>query len=385
MEEDEGSGAEEITGVRRMANAFDSRGYASDASGDDDPSPEKLKAQWTGGSAGSEGWRRWQVKRKDVSGGMRNKREPTSSSRGMTYATSSSRGMTYATSSPAWKDIQLRESSPDSELGTPMDEEPAMYGQLAPPMDHGAQGLKRTDSIDDALDDPSIECHPLDRLESIDRQRGTPPLLDRFESRSMTPTPDRLSFPYASIPDTPLDTPSKTDASVSPHMSSMLHQRTAGANPYGALRRSSASGTSTGPRLPSLPSVRSILGLDDESGTGQSSRRITIRPDPLLGTLHAKSPPGTMTEREKQMEIHVASLLDRIKDLESRLESVSRPASPVTPVMSLFPDVFLDKLGLRSKGEDGLPRTIKELPAYLFLVGVGVGAVIVRVLAGRAR
>jgi hypothetical protein len=43
-------------------------------------------------------------------------------------------------------------------------------------------------------------------------------------------------------------------------------------------------------------------------------------------------------------------------------------------------------LGLRSQGgerEDGLPNTVKELPVYLFSVGFGVGAVVVRVLFSR--
>ena len=76
------------------------------------------------------------------------------------------------------------------------------------------------------------------------------------------------------------------------------------------------------------------------------------------------------------MEVQVASLLDKIKDLESRLTvASSRPSTPTSPALAIFPEVLLDRLGLGAVDpDDPLPKRLRELPAYLFLVGVGVGA-----------
>jgi hypothetical protein len=48
----------------------------------------------------------------------------------------------------------------------------------------------------------------------------------------------------------------------------------------------------------------------------------------------------------------------------------------------MLPDSILARLGLLPDAE-GLPVRIRQLPGYLFLVGVGVGAVVVRVFMRR--
>jgi hypothetical protein len=95
-----------------------------------------------------------------------------------------------------------------------------------------------------------------------------------------------------------------------------------------------------------------------------------------------------------ELETELETVKNRLMELEGRLISVestthhqSTPA-PEKPTPTATPDItslIFGKLGLIGKREDGLPTTVKELPAYLFLVGFGVGAVFVRVLFSRSR
>ena len=70
----------------------------------------------------------------------------------------------------------------------------------------------------------------------------------------------------------------------------------------------------------------------------------------------------------------------RLEELEGRLNTVESPA-PVVVNQDMTSYIF-GKLGLGGR-EAGLPNRVGELPAYLFLVGFGVGAVFVRVLFSR--
>jgi hypothetical protein len=95
-----------------------------------------------------------------------------------------------------------------------------------------------------------------------------------------------------------------------------------------------------------------------------------------------------------ELETELEAVKTRLLELEGQLinvESTTRPQStpaPEQPKPAATPDIaslIFGKLGLIGKGEDGLPTTVKELPAYLFLVGFGVGAAFVRVLFSRSR
>jgi hypothetical protein len=59
------------------------------------------------------------------------------------------------------------------------------------------------------------------------------------------------------------------------------------------------------------------------------------------------------------------------------------PIRPATP-FDMLPEGILARLGLIPE-QEGLPTRMRELPAYLFFVGMGVGAVMVKVLFSRAR
>lgn len=376
----------ELTGVRRMANAFDARGSASEASGDEEPGPEKLKAQWTGGSTSSESWKRVELKRNDTggsrAGGFTRKRRESLQSQG---------GMADVKSSPVGRNDEVRESSPDSEIGTPMDDV-AEEVDMSRSTIKGEVEVSTTELEEPSPPPPYASPSSLTQSPRVDLPtrllREETPL--RSDRSSITPTPDRPheSSSLGLSPSTPIDTPSKESVGFS-HMSHMLEHKTLGVNPYAALRRTSSTNSANGgSRLPSISSIRSSTPGDDELEATRwtTARRVTLRPDPVQGLFRAQATSPEKSHREVEMETQVASLLDRIKDLETRLNRVSRPSTPVSPMLAIFPEIILNKLGLGAfDPDDPLPKRIIELPAYLFFVGVGVGAVMVRVLFGRAR
>lgn len=69
------------------------------------------------------------------------------------------------------------------------------------------------------------------------------------------------------------------------------------------------------------------------------------------------------------MEVQMAILMERIKELENLVQQRQTTTS-----------------GGGNAGEDNrpLPVRIRELPGYLFLIGVGVGVVVARVLFRRS-
>jgi hypothetical protein len=238
-----------------------------------------------------------------------------------------------------------------------------------------------------------------------------------------------------------------TERFDSPHTHNTLSRAT-GSNPYRTLRRSSNSHSAPGTtRVPTLtltslrPRQAQVAGAgtseseasDDEANDSprakipgstrwSTARRVTLRPSHVntifasaAAATAASGPPAVpqppqRSAKEKEMAEQVATLIARIKELENRLASVedSQPILPQTPklaptstptptptpaptlrrstspVLAMLPDSVLESLGLIPP-EDGLPTSVRQLPAYLFLVGVGVGAVMVRVLFGRSR
>jgi hypothetical protein len=87
------------------------------------------------------------------------------------------------------------------------------------------------------------------------------------------------------------------------------------------------------------------------------------------------------------LEKQISEMSHRLKELEERLESVDKAMSASSSITtndssSILSSYLLGRLGLIS-GDEGLPKSVGELPAYLFLVGFGVGAVVVRVLFTR--
>ena len=242
-------------------------------------------------------------------------------------------------------------------------------------------------------------------------------LVDGSEAHDVTLLPNN-----AVLPD-PAD--AAGDRPLSPHMSHMQQHQSSGAKPYASIRL--ASGT----RAPSLRSMRQAQTLlshpdgtkgdeaDDEKSHLSTARRVTLRPT-AADIFSAKS------EREEEMEKQLAALAGKVKELEEQLVSIqarkveeeqserlgavdggedhvpeaedaatelemekaipkdklvkARSGSP----FDLLPEGILTRLGLIPE-QDGLPTRMRELPAYLFFVGVGVGAVMVKVLFSRSR
>ena len=71
------------------------------------------------------------------------------------------------------------------------------------------------------------------------------------------------------------------------------------------------------------------------------------------------------------------------KEVAGASKAVTKSSRPGTP-LDMLPEGVLARLGLIPE-QDGLPTRMRELPAYLFFVGVGVGAVMVRLLFSRSR
>ncbi|KAL7418877.1 hypothetical protein Q5752_006561 [Cryptotrichosporon argae] len=214
------------------------------------------------------------------------------------------------------------------------------------------------------------------------------------------------------VPPAPAPAPgSRLRPPASPHMARMDGHADAGANPYGALRTASG-------RVPTLHSAaRGTSSDESEPGVARAystARRVTLRPATVEGVFDVASPdaghagtaqgttapasasasPGSArrkTAREREMEAQIAGLVDRIAELEDRLgrvESGARAGAAATAGGHAGGAAGVDGAGVwrllgYGAGDDALPRRVRELPAYLFLVGVGVGAIMVRVLVGR--
>jgi hypothetical protein len=371
--------------VKRMATAYEARESGSE----DESLMEGLKAQSTGGSMGGWGGLRRQNTGSSVGGpNLRARRESFMSAGGM---------------SPVDRNVELRESSPESDIVTPFDEDAGK-----------AKGFKveLADTEESSPAEPSppppyTSPSKPDEASPAFPTRLTPlPTIDRHDRHSVTPTPERPRHNSSGlgITTTPPSPSAHDEGGSSPHMSNMQTHKLSGFNPYAALRRSSSSRSSSGngPRLPTLASIRAQAGDSDTDAADEAevnstskwstARRVTIRPNTVVGLFNPATP--TKSAREAELEDQLSTLLGRVQELETRLQSVeTRPAiggekavsRPSSPILDLFPEVVLDKLGLGAFDDDGMPKRLREIPGYLFLVGFGVGAVVVRVLLGRAR
>ena len=358
LETDEEEEPENVTGVKRMANAFELRESASlsDAAfGSDMDEAPKLKAQLTGGS---EGWERWGLKRQNT--GLKIGKE---------------------------KKVDLLASSPEEDIVTPLIEQDIKVGIVDE--DDGEQDEDQVETIK-ALPSEPIEPSPpppytspapgTDTLNpdyptrlTVSRcnsTEGTPKADGKRKEREVTPTPDRV-----------LSSPSGLGFSIDDSLeaesnSSPRQERSPSNSRYSSLRGKGR-----------VPSIRGNLEdgyTTSDEAPRQGSRRTTLRP--TTTSLNKLFEREEKTQRELELESQLSQVLDRVKVLEERLAVVSRPGSPVSDSsVSGVMELIFGRVGKRENGDDGLPRRVGELPAYLFLVGFGVGAVMMRVLFGRAR
>lgn len=361
LETDEEATDGEISGVRRMANALEMRESqsASDVSSASEAEDEGrvLRAQLTGGS---QGWERWGVKRHHTGGSV-----------GTSAGVASS---------------EVLGSSPEEKVVTPLmdmdshmeiEEEDERGGTIkaVPP------GLTEV-SISEQQDENSMtQFLDVVKPQSIE---GTP---RRDQSRSeVTPTPERPIPTSSGLGFSPDIAPS-LPGTVSPAKSPVGSR-------YSSLR--------TKGRVPTLRGRRpsTVDGYDtSDEGSGGTSRKATLRPSHAhISTIFDLEEPQekvAKSVREVELEMRLAEVMERVKLLETKLEEASRPSSPSLSSSSALSrrsrigsgpvEYLLGRLGVVGKDDDGLPTRVGELPGYLFLVGFGVGAVMMRVLFGRAR
>ncbi|WWC99372.1 hypothetical protein V866_006273 [Kwoniella sp. B9012] len=444
----------EMTGVKRMANAFDARSSSSSVSdsgtsGDEeDNGMGKLKAQLTGESV-TERWKAWEDKL-DRNREIGRKVSDVSSMGSI----SEQEGYTSSASAKSTNHLPEEEEGEDEEQGG---------GTIkAPPPQAAAlnftEGLTPPPPYTSSFPDPDhmnsramptlVECLTPERTR--EREEG------RF---SVTPTPERPSgqgnaglgimTPSPSPDSTPCRSTRRgggssfSSSSPSKHMKNISNHPNI--NPYAALRRRSSSG----PKYPSVrdlnvqlvkgdvpdeegdvdgeeeeeeegylrpaqksPAAANFAGEELEGSRWTTARRVTLRPSKVQSIFDETTSTSTSSSMimdrhshdqgegdKRKMEGQMEVLMNRIKELEDRLENVTSTTDDKSPRKRKNRDVvnndnhtrsILDLLGLgssakREDGDDKLPRTVRELPVYLFLVGFGVGAVMVRVLFGRSR
>ncbi|OCF73500.1 hypothetical protein I204_05341 [Kwoniella mangroviensis CBS 8886] len=454
LEENEDEEQEdELTGVKRMANAFDAKSSTSSVSdsgtsGDEeDNGMGKLKAQLTGESV-TERWKAWEDKL-DIN---RSRKVSDVSSMG---SISEQEGYTSSVSAKLTDHLPEEEQDEEEEQGGGTIKAPPPQAAVL----NFTEGLTPPPPYTSSFPDPEpmksramptlVECLTPERTREREEGRfSVTPTPERPSGRGnaglgiMTPSPSPDSTPCRS---TRRDEGSSfSSSSPSEHLKKISNHHDV--NPYAALRRRSSSG----PKYPSVrnlnmqlvngqadtqgeeaegegeeeeegylrpaqksPAAANFAGEELKGSRWTTARRVTLRPSKVQSifdeTNSATSTSSSMImDRQshdqgegdkRKMEEQMEVLMNRIKELEDRLEYVTSTTDDRSPRKRKNRDMvnnddhtrsILDLLGLGSSArredeDDKLPRTVRELPVYLFLVGFGVGAVMVRVLFGRSR
>jgi hypothetical protein len=319
-------------GVKGMAQAYDAiHSSASEASISGD---EAIVRQNTGEHR-REVWKRWEAEMRPL------KRQDTGSSIGSVDEVMLS----------AARDMPIKEV----QVYTDEEEEEGKGGTIKP-------NLMRTTVVPVELSSSGSSASPPSAYLSsspekpIDTNQLLTPIKEgRSVSHSVTPTPD----------------PQRVAEYASPIPTARL-------NPIGRQ----SLGRSTSRKLP-IPLLEEGTETDDEHDDGKgkhysAARRVTIRPTPRISSRTIFTAPQK-SERELALELEVTEMKTRLEELEGRLNNVESTPVVVNQDMTSY---ICGKLGLGGR-EAGLPNRVGELPAYLFLVGFGVGAVFVRVLFSR--
>ncbi|OWZ79306.1 hypothetical protein C366_02029 [Cryptococcus neoformans Tu401-1] len=407
LEEDETSYDDGSTGVRRMAKAYDARSSASESSFgcNDESEPPRLVAQHTGDSV-IERWRRWEVtgealkpsEHEEFIQGYGRKRNLSDASSSVSHGSATSAGV-------GRKSPTIEEMLEDMGEKLNDEDEDTVRATLKAP-------LKAADPIvspdgrlhQPAISEPSQQYDPLEdkskspnsNIYSTSERRSIRSRTSVAPAREHTTQPSGLDVPTESDSKevTPSATPSK--AKVLPPNESLINGEQFSKN----VRRYATLGKSSANR--GHPHQLLSLELDDrdadeqdggnDEGYWETARKVTLRPTRAaahdLSKADIRPADKVKEEKEKKIEEQMAQLMERIKDLEERLQNTtsSNTPTPIVPVNVPFRGrklSLLDLLGWGKDEDDDLPRRVKELPAYLFLVGVGVGAIMVGVILRR--
>lgn len=402
----------EMTGVKRMAFAYDARSSASEASGDESlhlhHHPAPLKPHNTGESERVAIWKRWEAEQRAQSVAPLKADHTGSSAGGASVSAAGPRklgglkkrreselsagGLADVEASPKLATSELPHEGDDALEVTEEDRNGTIKASSMP------AGLASATSVSSppppyTSPDPDTETSPL-RLEVQDDRREslavTPARQRQGSAHSVTPTPDRPT----------LSEHEQGGMRGSEARDSSVHS-------YGDL---GLGGARTSHRDPSRRQQSQNEEADDDTeavGTFVTARRVTIRPAP--NRVSGLFEPPTKSRREEEMEKQLKVMMDRIKELEGRLESVETGRQdqhlsgvatesaeqkssaagklvqrPKSPILAMLPEGLIGRMGYRpGDGDDKLPKRVRELPGYLFLVGFGVGAVVMRVLFSR--
>jgi hypothetical protein len=320
-------------GVKGMAQAYDAiHSSASEASISGD---EGIVRQNTGEHR-REVWKRWEAEMRPL------KRQDTGSSMGSVdeVMLAAARGMPI-------KEVQVY---------TDEEEEQGKGGTIKPNLMRTSVVPVELSSSGSSASPPSayLSSSP-DKPTDISNTSHLTPIraLDGGRSHSVTPTPD----------------PQRAAQSTSPVPATRLN-----AHGRQSLGRSSSR------KIPK-PLLEEGTETDDEHEDGKhysAARKVTIRPPARVSSRTIFTAPQK-SERELALEVELGEMKTRLEELEGRLNTVE--STPVVVNQDITSYIF-GKLGLGGP-KDGLPNRVEELPAYLFLVGFGAGAVFVRVLFSR--
>jgi len=340
-----------------MAQAYDAiHSSASDASISGDESAG-IRQQHTGDQHRREVWKRWEAEMRPL------KRQDTGSSIGSVdeVMLAAARGLPI-------KEVQIY---------TDEEEEEGKGGTIKPNLMRTSVVPVELSSSGSTASPPSVYAYSSpdkDKPVGIETssQLLTPIKEGRSASHSVTPTPEpqRVADIDSPVPPRPLN-----------------------------LNARQSLGRSTSRKLPTP--LDDGTETDDEAGLlGErrysAARRVTIRPPARVSskTIFTAAPSPQKSARELELEVELGEMKLRLEELEGRLKGLESESSASTADISkivapshtstdITSSIFGKLgLGLGEKG-DGLPNTVGQLPAYLFLVGFGVGAVFVRVLFSR--
>lgn len=366
-----------MTGVRKMAHAFDAiYSSASDVSGDE----QALKPQRTGESQRREGWKRWEAEMKPL------RRQNTGSSIGSIDELA----LPSLASGHMRHDDAVSEDIIESDLET--DEDEGNVGTIKARPALVVAGPGPSDSSSSATSPPPPYASPnlgIDDTSSPPQDRSlpvtplAPPNGSRSASHSVTPTTNK------EVP-TESQSPSVARLATRQSLGRSTSRRIPKQDDVGAETdderdhhlRHPSSHYSTARRVTikaSKPTISSIFS----PGTPTSS------PKPSVAVVSTATP--VKTRREMDLEKQISEMSHRLKELEEKLDMVDKAMSASSSpsittnayeTSATLSSYLLGRLGLVN-GDEGLPKSVGELPAYLFLVGFGVGAVMVRVLFTR--
>lgn len=391
---------DQVTRVRRLAHAFEHISSASEASGDEAPSLSVLREQLTGESVHGFGraaprteTRNWS--RRDSVASVASVASGISAGSHARWHPSDS-GDSAGASASVWV-TQLDEeayarsnASPTAPLRAKAEAKAAL--ELAALADLTQE--KGGDS-----DSPPPPYAPSPARTGLLFPPNASPTTPEPASRSASLTPLRPARAISSSPEP--DSPSPSF-----HMARMGVHRSNGVDPYGVLRRASP-----GNRPSAMLFTQPEEASDQEnkpSAHWSTTRRATARPlRPLNSSVSPATAPASPSKstgtpgslrrrREGAMARDVAALTDRIRELEARLAAVETPAASLSGSV-LHSEGGEDKPKvLKRRGllavlgfadEHGNEPRLQDVPALLFLLGVGVGAgfsaVIVRTLLQR--